>query len=106
MFNKPDTGSASIRAKISLFILIVVGTIFPLAGFTQKALTQSTALPMEIALRDNVVFFLVVPDSDVTRSAYGGKLKLYDAHVAKMFEVTQYLCKAKRDQLSGGYTWI
>jgi hypothetical protein len=30
----------------------------------------------------------VVPNSDTTLSAYGGKLRLYDVHIAKMVEVT------------------
>ncbi|MBW4472287.1 MAG: hypothetical protein KME45_18065 [Stenomitos rutilans HA7619-LM2] len=34
-----------------------------------------------------------VPDQDTTISAYGGELRRYDIHVAKMFEVTRYLCQ-------------
>lgn len=108
MFNKPETQFKSMKAKFSLFIsiiLIVMGTIFPLTGFTQKALAQPTALPMTISLEDNSVFFLIVPDKDVSALAYGGKLKRRDAHVAKMFEVTQHFCKTEPKR-SSGYTWI
>lgn len=35
---------------------------------------------------------MVVPDSDTTRSAYGGRLRRYDVHVAKLFELTNYEC--------------
>jgi hypothetical protein len=36
---------------------------------------------------------LTVPDQDTTLSAYGGELRRYDVHIAKMFEVTHYLCQ-------------
>lgn len=36
-----------------------------------------------------------VPDKNTTISADGGELRRYDAHVAKMFEVTHYLCQNK-----------
>lgn len=36
---------------------------------------------------------MVVPDRDTTQSAYGGQLRLYDVHIAKMFEVTHTLCQ-------------
>uniref|UniRef100_A0A832H836 Uncharacterized protein n=1 Tax=Oscillatoriales cyanobacterium SpSt-402 TaxID=2282168 RepID=A0A832H836_9CYAN len=35
---------------------------------------------------------LTVPDKDTTKSAYGSKLRRYDVHIARMFEVTQQLC--------------
>lgn len=57
-----------------------------------QAVAQSTELPMEIS-RAEEFLFLTVPDRDTTRSAYGGKLRLYDVHVAKMFEVTHFFCQ-------------
>ncbi|MBW4692138.1 MAG: hypothetical protein KME27_10255 [Lyngbya sp. HA4199-MV5] len=36
---------------------------------------------------------MTVPDQDTTVSAYGGALRRYDIHIAKMFEVTHYLCQ-------------
>jgi serine/threonine-protein kinase len=36
---------------------------------------------------------ITVPNRDTTRSAYGGQLRFYDVHVAKMFEVTDFLCQ-------------
>lgn len=36
---------------------------------------------------------LIVPNHDTTRSAYGGRLRYYDVHLAKMLEVShQYYC--------------
>ena len=35
---------------------------------------------------------LRVPDTDTTVSAYGGRLRLYDVHIAKLVEITHYLC--------------
>lgn len=36
-----------------------------------------------------------VPDQDTTIPLNGGELRQYDAHIAKMFEVTHYLCQNK-----------
>lgn len=46
----------------------------------------------------------VVPDRDTTRSAYGGKLRRYDVHVAKMFELTDYECRS-RDRTWSRIIW-
>lgn len=48
-------------------------------------------------------FTLTVPDADTTKFAYGGRLRVYDVHVAKMFEVTHHMCQMGR--LSPGTTW-
>jgi hypothetical protein len=43
------------------------------------------------------------PADDTTRPAYGGRLRLYDVHIAKMVEVTQYECdRAPKTQV---LTW-
>ncbi len=39
---------------------------------------------------------MVVPDTNTTASAYGGQLRVYDVHIAKMFEVTHNLCQTGR----------
>lgn len=62
----------------------------------------STALPMTIRSAEET-YALTVPDTDTTRSASGGKLRVYDVHVAKMFEVTHHLCEMGR--ISGDTTW-
>jgi hypothetical protein len=36
-----------------------------------------------------------VPDGDTTQPIYDGTLRRYDVHVAKMFEVTHFLCQQK-----------
>ena len=41
-------------------------------------------------------WFLTVPDPDTTVSAYGGRLRLYDVHIAKMIEVTHSRCSSPR----------
>ncbi len=105
MSNKSETRSGSTKANLSnLFGLVVMGTIISLAGFSQQTVAQNTELPMTIHWSDSETFFLDVPDKDVSRPAYGGKLKLYDVHVAKMFEVTQHLCQTEPQRT--GYNWI
>jgi hypothetical protein len=50
--------------------------------------------PMELSkITDVNVFRLTVPDRDTTVSAYGGKLRMYDVHIAKMVEVTHHFCR-------------
>ena len=45
----------------------------------------------------------IVPDRNTAKSADGGKLRLYDVHIAKMFEISHFLCD--RDRASEGYDW-
>lgn len=40
---------------------------------------------------------LIVPDTDTTLSAYGGRLRRYDVHMAKMFELTIQMCRGSRN---------
>jgi serine/threonine-protein kinase len=58
---------------------------------------QGTALPMTIIFAEEMGS-LTVPDRNTTASAYGGELRLYDVHIAKMFEVTKFLCDRFRSQ--------
>ena len=46
---------------------------------------------------------LTVPDQDTTQSAYGGILRRYDVHVAKMFEVSHYYCQ--QNEAIEGFRW-
>jgi serine/threonine-protein kinase len=50
---------------------------------------------------------ITVPNRDTTKSAYGGQLRFYDVHVAKMFEVTDFLCQQlDSDSNINGYEWF
>ena len=47
---------------------------------------------------------ILVPDRNTTASAYGGDLRLYDVHIAKMFEVTKYMCdRSPRGEILWNY---
>ena len=86
-----------------LMRVIVLSTLLsgPLLATTPlepaPAIAQ-TSLPIT-----NIVFFgggdgimtaeFTVPDRNTTISANGGKLRRYDAHIAKMFELTDYECR-------------
>ncbi|KAM3089753.1 hypothetical protein ACKFKG_32485 [Phormidesmis sp. 146-35] len=80
--------------------LLSVGSIAAIAAPHSPGL--ATALPMLISTGEGA-FSLTVPDTSTTKSAYGGRLRLYDVHVAKMFEVTHFMCAS--GQLSPGTTW-
>ncbi|MEG3908343.1 hypothetical protein Q5691_00420 [Microcoleus sp. w1-18aA5] len=45
----------------------------------------------------------IVPDRNTATSAGSRKLRLYDVHIAKMFEISRFLCD--RDRASEGYNW-
>ena len=46
---------------------------------------------------------LIVADRDTAKSVGDRKLRLYDVHIAKMFEISHFLCE--RDRTSVGYDW-
>lgn len=54
--------------------------------------SQNTAVPMTISAAEEMMA-ITIPNQNTTQSAYGGRLRLYDVHIAKMFEVTHFLCK-------------
>ncbi|MGE5660478.1 MAG: hypothetical protein ACM37W_28150 [Actinomycetota bacterium] len=69
---------------------------------TSQLLASSTTLPMELGF-DEGFGSIVVPESDTTASAYGERLRRYDVHIAKMFEVTHFMCQ--RQLVSPSITW-
>lgn len=82
--------------------MLIAGTFFSTLAAVQPLSAQNTALPMRISTSEGM-FNLTVPDTDTTRSAYGGKLRVYDVHLAKMVEVTHFMCSSGR--LSPGTVW-
>ena len=87
----PSAEDISQRAQIPLSVSQSLLETYNGASQAQ-VVAQSTELPMTIS-RAEEFLFLTVPDRDTTRSAYGGKLRLYDVHIAKMFEVTHFFCQ-------------
>ncbi|WP_293366644.1 hypothetical protein [Microcoleus sp. CAWBG50] len=51
-----------------------------------------TKVPMRLQHGEGT-YTLTVSEADTTKSAYGGQLRLYDVHIAKMFEVTYADCQ-------------
>ncbi|MDF0556378.1 hypothetical protein [Kamptonema sp. UHCC 0994] len=84
------------------------------AKFTQKVniilAQENTQVPLSIryggteARGGFVLMQFTVPNRDTTQPAYGGKLRLYDVHIAKMFETSQFLCQQSRG--ISGYEWV
>jgi serine/threonine-protein kinase len=85
------------------FSTLMSGTLLATALSQLTPANAQTSLPIT-----NIVFFgandgtmtadFTVPDRNTTASAYGGKLRRYDAHVAKMFELTDFECRdSQRD---------
>lgn len=91
--------------------------------FTILALTTTLTIAVNVALVDSEVAVKIVfpnpqgspsgsragnfnvPDQNTTQSAYGGELRLYDVHLAKMFEVTNYECKQTNERRWNHIIW-
>ena len=56
-----------------------------------EAIAQ-TQVPMRLQHAEGT-YTLTVSETNTTKSAYGGQLRLYDVHIAKMFEVTHSDCQ-------------
>lgn len=82
--------------------------------FTQKVniilAQENTQLPLSIryggteARGGFVLLEIITPNQDTTQPAYGSRLRLYDVHVAKMFETSHFLCQQFRSV--SGYEWV
>jgi hypothetical protein len=75
-----------------LFVWTITTTL--LAGAIAPQAVKAD-IPM-IVTYDEGMWSLDVPDADTTASAYGGRLRLYDIHIAKMVEVTNDYCSRSR----------
>lgn len=60
-------------------------------AYGPNSLRHSEDLPMNITFIEEMVG-ITVPDRETTRPVYGGALRAYDVHIAKIFEVTKYFC--------------
>jgi hypothetical protein len=78
--------------KAKLLLCTIAATLMVSAIGTQPAKAR---VPMLITY-DEGQWTLDVPDADTTASAYGGRLRLYDVHIATMVEVTYQQCVAPR----------
>ena len=87
--------SHSFQVRIQLIMntkILFASTIaLTLLGSTIVPQIAKADFPMVIVV-DEGEWHLNVPDADTTVSAYGGKLRLYDVHIAKMVEVTHDSC--------------
>lgn len=74
--------------------------LIPIQGIP-NAIAQ-TDVPMRLQHAEGT-YTLTVSEGNTTKSAYGGQLRLYDVHIAKMFEVTYSDCQEIPN--AGGRTW-
>ncbi|MCY7385960.1 MAG: hypothetical protein LH628_26025 [Microcoleus sp. CAN_BIN18] len=102
-----------------LFAAIFAGVVTALTilfeGFANALLTPYSALARTETQITEIRWFnytskdgwqsaqFIVPDRNTTQSAGRSKLRLYDVHIAKMFEISRFLCD--RDRTSAGYNW-
>jgi serine/threonine-protein kinase len=101
----------SLLGAIASFTLLSM-TALDVAGDIKLSLAQ-TEVPLTIRAGGTegtdgfALLSLTVPNQNTTSSAYGGQLRFYDVHIAKMFEVTDFLCKQfGSDHSLSGYEWF
>ena len=73
-----------------------------------QMVSQSTEVPMRLEFGEGM-YTLIVPNQDLSQSAYGEKLSFYDVHIAKMFEMTYDDCQQMQREYgrdAGGRTWF
>ncbi|MEG4121479.1 hypothetical protein QUA43_28910 [Microcoleus sp. N9_B4] len=91
-------------------IFACVVTAFTIAPLTPNSALARTELPITEIRWFNFSpedswqpIQFIVPDRNTAKSAGSRKLRLYDVHIAKMFEISHFLCD--RDRASEGYNW-
>ena len=94
------------RGVKELFLTSLTAITFSWVAVTQiqgipGAIAQ-TKVPMRLQHAEGT-YTLTVSETNTTKSAYGGQLRLYDVHIAKMFEVTYSDCQEIPN--AGGRTW-
>lgn len=81
-------------------VTLSLEAVTPIQGIP-GAIAQ-TQVPMRLQHAEGT-YTLTVSETNTTKSAYGGQLRLYDVHIAKMFEVTYADCQEIPN--AGGRTW-
>jgi hypothetical protein len=97
-FNASDKAFKNRRMQLFAFSTLVSGSLIMISLLKPAPAEARPSLPMYVhvlAGLDNGVLRaeLVVPDKNTTAIVKGTKLRRYDAHVAKMFELTNYECR-------------
>jgi hypothetical protein len=77
----------SIRFASAIITMFILGVIAPHSAKADVSMLVTI---------DEGQWSLQVPEADTTVSAYGGDLRLYDVHIAKMVEVTHDSCSRER----------
>lgn len=79
------------------FLTVLTGSLFTINSIKKVSLFAQTSFPisritLNIGVDNNLMLAeFIAPDRDTTIST-GGGLRRYDAHMAKMFELTHYEC--------------
>jgi hypothetical protein len=77
---------------LSSFAIITLSWVFGTPIQRIPGAIAQTKVPMRLQHGEGT-YTLTVSETDTTKSAYGGQLRLYDVHIAKMFEVTYADCQ-------------
>ncbi len=106
---------AIVAGVVTALTILFVGVAPVGAGFAIALLTPYSALARTEAQITEIRWFnytsqdswqsaqFIVPDRNTAQSTSSRKLRLYDVHIAKMFEISRFLCD--RDRTSAGYNW-
>ena len=99
----------------AIFAGVVTAFTILFEGFANALLTPNSALARTETQITEIRWFnytskdswqslqFIVPDRNTAQSTSSRKLRLYDVHIAKMFEISRFLCD--RDRTAEGYNW-
>ncbi|MEZ2235076.1 hypothetical protein [Microcoleus sp.] len=80
------------QLSLSSFTIITLSWVFGTSIHRIPEAIAQTQVPMRLQHAEGT-YTLTVSETNTTKSAYGGQLRLYDVHIAKMFEVTYADCQ-------------
>lgn len=94
------------KNKIPTLIAAIALTITPAVVHAQLQINR-IVLPRSIVSSDNryLAATLEVPNRDTSLPAYGGRLTLRHAYLAKMYEATYYQCGATANRNWASIAW-
>ncbi|NJK75918.1 MAG: hypothetical protein HC942_20345 [Microcoleus sp. SU_5_6] len=98
------------KKRLFAAVFAVVATALAIALLRPQAIVAETEVPIteirwfNFASKEGWQHIqFTVPSEDNTKPVSGSKLRLYHVHIARMFEISHFLCD--RDRTSAGYDW-
>ena len=92
--------------KFPLLALLALGSVIAIPTIAQAQVQIDRVLfPTPGSTGRYLIANLEVPNQDTNLPAFGGRLRIYDVHIAKMFEVTYHECRTTQDRQWREIVW-